>query len=717
MAVQRTLAGFIATLLCFASLNAQAAAHARTSLALEAAAAEPGATVFAALRFEMEDGWHIYWKNGGEGGLGQPPKITWQLPPGVTVGEILWPVPEKLPVPNATTYTLHGEVALLVPLKLPADLKPGLLEISAKIVWLECEKACVQSRANVTNRLEIAAQMQPSGDAALFAMWRGKLPQTEPKLTLTATWAGPATGDTRPLLLEWPSPNKPDHADFFPNPAETFEVGADTEALTDTPGKVRLRKLVQKSEGDWPQEVSGLAIMEAGGQTEAAEVKATVGEVSARTGAATMPAAGPNQSLGLMLLYAFLGGLILNVMPCVLPVIALKILGFVSQAKQSPRRVRQLGLLYTAGVLVSFLVLAAFVIGIQSAGQRAGWGMQFSNPYFIVALTALVTLVALNLFGVFEVTLSGRVMGAAGDLAAHEGGPGAFFNGVLATVLATPCTAPYLGFALGFAFSQSAAIIALMFLTVGLGLAAPYLVLSWQPGWLKFLPKPDAWMEKFKIAMGFPMLATAVWLASLATSFYGERTWWLGVFLVCLGAAAWTFGEFFQRGSKRRGLALVITLLLLFVGYAWALNDGLRWRAPDTGNSAEHSLNHAPEGYAWRPWTTEAVTEARVMNRVVVVDFTAKWCQICNVSVKPAFESKAVTERLRELDAVALLADYTLRPQTITDELAKFNRAGVPMVLVYPRDRKQPPVVLREPLPYPASYSPEILDALDKAAR
>src|SRR5439155_6610104 len=230
--------------------------------------------------------------------------------------------------------------------------------------------------------------------------------------------------------------------------------------------------------------------------------------------AATPPAsaagdfAPPTESkpLALVLVFAFLGGLILNVMPCVLPVIALKILGFVQQSQASPARVRKLGLIYGAGVLVSFLALAGVVIGVQQAGRAASWGMQFQNPKFLIAMTVLVTLVALNLFGVFEVLLGGSALSAAAELASQEGNAGAFFNGVLATALATPCTAPFLGVALGFAFAQSAAIIVLMFLTIGLGLALPYVLLSFAPGLLKFLPKPGAWMEKFKVAMGFPML-------------------------------------------------------------------------------------------------------------------------------------------------------------------------------------------------------------------
>jgi thiol:disulfide interchange protein DsbD len=372
--------------------------------------------------------------------------------------------------------------------------------------------------------------------------------------------------------------------------------------------------------------------------------------------------------------------------------------------------------LYTLGVIASFLVLAGIVIGVKAAGQKAGWGMQFSNPQFIVMLTAIVTLVALNLFGVFEVTLGGAAMGAASEAASRHGGAGAFMNGVLATILATPCTAPFLGAALGFAFVQPSHVIVLFFVTVALGLATPYLLLSWNPKWLKFLPKPGAWMERFKVAMGFPMLATAVWLFSLTTTFYGDRSWWLGVFLVFVGAAAWTFGTFVQHGQKHRIAGLVAVLALLGTGYAWALDAQLRWRSPDAGTESVLPAL-APKGYPWKRWSPDAIEKARNEGHPVVVDFTAKWCLTCNVSVKPAFETKDVIEKMKAINAEALLADFTTYSPEILQELERFGRGGVPLVLVYPADASKPPLVLPEPLPYPAPYSPTIVNALDKVAK
>jgi thiol:disulfide interchange protein DsbD len=398
-------------------------------------------------------------------------------------------------------------------------------------------------------------------------------------------------------------------------------------------------------------------------------------------------------------------------MPCVLPVIALKILGFVSEAKSSPRRVRVLGLIYALGVLVSFLTLATIVLGVKAAGHKAGWGMQFGNPVFLVCLTTLVTLVALNLFGIFEVTLGGRAMDTASDLSAKNGAPGAFFNGVLATALATPCTAPFLSIALGFAFAQGAVVVLLIFSAVAAGLASPYVLLTWNPAWLKFLPKPGAWMEKFKMAMAFPMFLTAVWLLNLAAGNYGERAVWLGIFLVLIAMAAWIYGEFVQRARSGRLLGLVTFVAVILASYVMVLEKQLHWRKPVLpANMAIN--NHDLESIAWEPWTPETVAKARATGRPVLVDFTADWCLTCQVNKRSSIETAEVFKKIHELNAIALLADYTHFPDRITTELNHFNRAGVPLVLVYPKNPDAEPAVLPEVL------TPGIvLNALDRAAK
>ncbi len=665
-------------------------------------------------------------------------KIEWQLPPGVTAGDIQWPLPEKLPPAEVTTYGYNHEVVLLVPLKIAADLKPGpLLDLKAKVSWLECKEVCIPASANVQAKLNMGRETRISADAAIIDLWNSKTPKSATNLFAFAWWKGSANDDPRSLAIQIKLP-KPDKADFFSDPSNNFEIQPATKFIFDEySNSILLDKLVKKFSGHWPKEISGVIVTENGNLRSGFEVKLPVSDqaptgetISAqmpqisRTGVppvsnfsgqnmetGKMPAL-PPPPLWKMLLYAFIGGLILNIMPCVLPVIALKILGFINHGQHEPRRVRTLGLVYAAGVLVSFLALAAVVIGVKTAGYHAGWGMQFGSPVFIVVLTTLITLVALNLFGVFEVTLGGRALSAAGQLASKQGAPGAFFNGLLATALATPCTAPFLAPALGFAFAQSSSLILLIFLFVGLGLAAPYIVLSWNPAWLKFLPKPGAWMEKFKIAMGFPMLATAVWLFNLAFDYYGKNVLWLGVFLVVVAFAAWIFGELFQRGRTRRGLALVIALILLIGGYAYALEDQLHWRTPMVIADATGSLQESPDGIDWQRWSPQAVAQARSEGRPVLVDFTADWCLTCQVNKKIAIEIPSVRQRLKDVNAVALVGDYTHFPDNITAELNRYSRAGVPLVLVYPKDLEAQPIVLPEVL------TPGIvLGALDRAAR
>ena len=678
--------------------------HTQVSLIFPVTAAHPGDTVNAGLRLVMDPGWHTYWKNPGE--AGEATTITWQLPPGVTADAIQWPLPHKLPPAEVTTYGYQKEVVLIIPLHLPTNLPAGLLNLAAKVTWLECKESCLPQKLDITATLNIGGDVQPSADAALLTKWEGRLPKSVANLTAQSGWEAAAKGDTRQLLLAFQPAAFKDltgvTADFFPGASDNYTIESATESVPATTG-LCLRKAVRKFSGDWPKTLSGLIVLEQEGERTGYEISLPIADhppapdkpLTAGTAAAPPSAATtPEKPLALILLYAFIGGLILNIMPCVLPVIALKILGFVNEAKSEPRRVRALGAIYAIGVLVSFLALAGMVIGLQSAGRLVGWGVQFSSPAFVISLTVLVTLVALNLFGLFEVTLGDRTSNLAGNLSAKHGAAGAFFNGALATALATPCTAPYLGYALGFAFAQPAAIIILIFLTSGLGLAAPYLLLSWNPKWLKFLPKPGAWMEKFKIAMGFPMLASALWLFTLAAgSLSKDGVLRFGLFLIALAFAAWVWGEFVQRGSKRRVLAGFVSLLLVTSAGAYAY-----YQTPDQIN--------------WQPWSTEAVAQARASGKPVLVDFTADWCLTCQVNKKTSIEVASVRAKINSLGAVALVGDYTHSPDVMTRELNKYHRAGVPLVLVFPADPAKDALVLPEVL------TPGIvLDALAQAAK
>ncbi|MBN2506998.1 MAG: thioredoxin family protein [Verrucomicrobia bacterium] len=671
----------------------------KVRLLLSAERARPGDTVWAAVELTMARGWHTYWRNGGD--AGGPTEIEWALPGGVRAGEIEWPLPEKHVTGPLTSYVYHDRVLLRVPLTLGTNVPPGPAELKANVTWLECEELCLQGTGTVSARLHVGIDRKPSPDAAAIEAARQAVPQPAADLPVRLRWEPPLDAETRPLLFEWDLPAPPATVDFLPYAFETFEVQADTERLPGEAGRVRFRKRIVLREGDWPREVAGVLVRQEtrGGPRQAHEVRLTIGS----TAAAARSGAGLGTLL-LMLTFGFLGGLMLNVMPCVLPVIALKVLGFVNQSKEEPARVRQLGLVYGGGVVLSFLVLAALAVAVQQAGGLAGWGTAFQNPQFRVGITVLMTLVALNLFGVFEVTLSGSAMGAASVLTAKSGSAGAFFNGVLATVLATPCTAPFLGVALGFAFTQAPAVVVLMFASAGAGLALPFVLLCWHPAWLKWLPKPGRWMERFKVAMGFPMLATAVWLFWVTATRLGSAgVLWFGLFLVMLALAAWVLGEFVQRGTRRKGLAAAISLLIAATAYGWILEGQLHWRRPPAA---------AEDNIPWQPWSPEAVANARKAGRPVLVDFTADTCLNCQVNKVTSLDIAATRAKLKEINAVALIGDYTDQDPAIARELQRFGRPGVPLVLVYPKNPDKPPIVL------PAILTPGIvMDALRQAAQ
>ncbi len=663
-------------------------------------AAKPGSTVMAGLALTMDDGWHTYWINAGEAGFAT--SVEWELPKGVTAGQVQWPMPGKFTAFGSIGYGYHDKTILLVPLAIAADIAPGQATISGKVSWLECKELCIPRDQQVSATLTIAGTAKLSADAAELDATKKKLPKADVRLAVKAWWDGAVKDDERTLLIEFDAGQAGADADFFSMPSESFDVSPESEVTASGDAKVRIKKTVMKFEGAWPRELAGLAVrsLKDHDKTEAFEVKfpilASASGAAGTTMSQTPPPATADKSLWRMLLYAFIGGLILNVMPCVLPVISLKILGFVNQSKESPARVRLLGMLYGAGVVVSFLVLAGVVIGVKSAGELASWGMQMSNPQFVVLLTVLIMLVALNLFGLFEVTL-GSVGAAAGSVATREGAGGAFFNGVLATVLATPCTAPFLAPALGFAFTQTAAVIVLMFVTVALGLAFPYVALSWNPKLLRFLPKPGLWMEKFKVAMGFPMLATGVWLFTVSIEYYGGRVLWFGIFLTVIAMAAWVFGEFFQRGIKRRGLALGIAGALTLGGVVFGLEGQMQWRTPTDPLAAKAGVvQDFPGGIRWHRWSPEAVAKAREAGQPVLVDFTAKWCATCIWNKKTSIDIESVGAVMADKNFKAFRADYTRRPDYITEELRDRGRAGVPLVLVFPADKTREPEMLPE---------------------
>lgn len=669
----------------------------RAELLPGAVAVRAGEEILIGVKFTLPKNFHIYWRHSGESG--QATKITWKLPPGVTVGDPLWPAPEKLLLDLGAgpeiAFVYSHEAILLFPVTVGSGVPMGNLALAAKAEWLECDdKSCVPGSAQLAAEIQVAAATVASGHASTLQAAREKAPALNPPGSVRAFWTGNAVDQVRPLVIEWVG--GPPRADFYPYLAEGVRFGPRTEVQKTPDGRVRIALKVETEGAVWPTQVTGLLAIDGGGGSFeitrgiAADEQATppgvmtnapVARALAGTGGEARPA-----PLGMLmaLVFAFVGGLILNIMPCVLPVISLKILGFVRQAKESPAQVRKLGLMYALGVLVSFLVFAGVVVGIKAAGESASWGMQFQNPYFLVGLMTLVVLVTLNLFSVFEVTAGSGGMGTAGQLSRREGSVGAFFNGVLAVVLATPCTAPFLAPALGFAFAQPALIVFLIFVTIAAGLAAPYVVLTWNPALLRFLPKPGDWMIQFKHFMAFPMMATSVWLYTLAAEHYADVGYfWLGIWIVVVCLAAWVYGQFVQGRSERRAIPGMVVAALLAIGYFWILESEVRWRQPrQRTESGSDLIVHG--GITGRRWSAETVAKIQAEGRPILVDFTAEWCPNCKANWRRAIDTESVRAVLKRLNVQVLIADYTHRDERITEELKKWDRAGVPMVLVYP---------------------------------
>jgi thiol:disulfide interchange protein DsbD len=389
-------------------------------------------------------------------------------------------------------------------------------------------------------------------------------------------------------------------------------------------------------------------------------------------------------------------------MPCVLPVIALKVFGLVRMAGDKPQKVRRLGLMFSLGILASFLVLALLVILLKTAGQQVGWGFQFQEPLFVIVMSAIVFAFGLSLFGVYEIRLPGAAVAGVGRALDRKEGSGylaSFGEGVFATILATPCTAPFLGSALGFAFAQPAHIILLVFMSVACGMALPYLAVTVRPAWLRFLPKPGDWMVRVKEFMGFLMMATLLWLLYVLGKQLGmEAVIWTGAFLLAVGIACWLIGRFATlTASRGKTFATWATaLVILAAGYWIFLESILNVRSVIAGQTAEAHDSPAVDGVRWEPFSVPSLEAHLQSGKTVFLDFTAEWCLTCKVNEKAVLADEEVVRRLKAPGVVAVKADWTARNPEITRLLTQFGRSGVPLYVVFPAGRPAEPIVLPE---------------------
>lgn len=698
----------------------------------------PGGTVLVGVHLHQEPGWHTYWKNGGDAGL--PTEIAWELPEGWSASEILWPTPHRyVEAGDLTTFGYSDDPVLFAEITAPAGAT-GEATLRARVDWLMCKELCIPGDAEVELTLQVGGEGAPvpARDLALIAASRERLPSgadaldgLDVQVHLDLSAVPPGQSAQAALVVEGH-----DTASFewFPEYAEGLFVDAVVEANEEDRLLVGLPFELEPSVEDEALAWGGvLVLVDAQGAETYVEVDIDVpvagpgDPVEARspeifaallgagggglfdTEFTTDTAAGAEGSLAYFFLLALVGGVILNVMPCVLPVLSLKVMGFVSHAGEHKSVQIRLGLMFAAGVLASFLALAIVVVALQAAGDQLGWGFQFQNPVFVLIMAAVVFAFGLSLFGVYEIVLPIQVGGGGRGGAYAE----SFMNGILATALATPCTAPFLGTALGFAFTQPAFVIIGIFLTIGVGLSLPYVILAANPGLLRFVPKPGAWMDTFKQGMGFLLMATLIWLLWVL----GQQVGIDGVvasliFLLVLGFALWMYGRLLGLSSSTPRRVVVWTIMLALVAGSWwqFVRGPLSAEAIAASGAGAQVASHGGGTDAWAPFSVAALEAEVNAGNTVFIDFTAAWCTTCKVNEKTVIMTQPVLDKIEELGVKTFVGDWTNRDEEITRVLRRFGRSGVPFYAVFPAGRLDAPIVLPEIITQGL-----VLDALEEA--
>lgn len=655
--------------------------------------AAPGSTVVVAIRQKITPGWHTYWRNPGDSG--GPTTLDWTLPQGVKAGGITWPLPERQRLMSLINYGYSGEVYLPVMIEVPASARPGTtLPLIVDALFLVCsDQMCVpvpmQLRLDLPVRegappldakygaaiqAVLEAAPRPAGIDATVALSNGVL-------TLSAT-GGPLAGA------------KITRAHFFPFEGGIIDHAADqtgqrganglTLSLAQG-GEIRAKGLTEPISGVLATDIGAWEITANPGQPLAGA--SGQGALSGEAGDGKPSTGLDPAAIAQSAVFALIGGLILNLMPCVFPILAMKAASLAATAHQA-REARRDGLLFGVGVLATFLGLAGLLLALRAGGQAIGWGFQLQSPAVIAGLSLLMLAVGLNLSGVFQIG-AGLQGAGSGRLSRLSGGAGAFFTGVLAVVVAAPCTAPFMAAALGAALVMPWPAALLVFLMLGLGLALPYVAISFSPGLLRRFPRPGPWMDRLKGLLAFPMYGAAQWLAWVFSRQTGADG--LGLLLIAGLTAAlglWLFGlTQTERAHGRKGLiAGLAAVIVLAATLGLAVLAG---RSPvvDDGPSSEGRALSA------QPWSAEAVRAAQGQGRPVLVNFTADWCVTCKINERAALSSPRVAEALQQANAVYLVGDWTRRDDAITHELERRGRSGVPLYLLYPAAGGEPRIL------------------------
>jgi thiol:disulfide interchange protein len=699
-------------------------------------AVAPGETVRVGLHLEQQAGWHTYWKSPGE--IGLPTDITWTFPAGWSAaGPYVYPVPHRFEMDDLVSYGYDDQVLLYVDVPVPADATPGPVEVSATATWLVCKSTCIPGETAVKLPLTVAAASVASVQSGAFDAWKARhplAPAAVPGLSVDGIVDHEVIGPNAPFkaLFDVKVAGKKlkvsgvkDQPTFIP--AVGFDWNLKSVAVTEV-GE-GLQVLVRaETYGPEPlpakDEVGGLLQVEIDGKSVATEfaiplvwgpapkagaaerfvaaeaaaapkTESAGGAKSAESDEVVVPAAALPVSGPVAVVMALIGGLILNVMPCVLPVLMLKLYGLVEQANVTRREQIVMASSYGAGVLLSFWGIAASAAALRAIlGTQISWGMQFQYPEYVAGLATVVFAFGLSLLGVFELPAIGA--DSAARASDQEGPVGMFFSGVFAVAVATPCTAPFMGPALGFAMGAPIPWMFAVFTALAVGMAAPFLLVAAFPALYKLLPAPGPWMETFKQVLGFTLIATTVWLVDVLVAQIGpDRTVGFLVFLVFVAIGAWVFGKWgglAESGTRQLG-ALAAGGLIATLGGCLVLDLKMDETPVCDDGAVAADLDFAT-AIPWQPFSEKRLEG--LADKPVFIDFTAEWCLSCKANEKAVLETATVRQSMKELGVVPLKADWTRKDPVISAWLTRHGRAGVPMYLVIPADRSRQAQVLPE---------------------
>jgi thiol:disulfide interchange protein DsbD len=689
--IRQLLAALVAALAMLGGAHAAPVrtGHVTAELVSDLAALVPGTTTTLALRLAIDRGWHTYWRNPGESGL--PTTLDWHLPPGYAAGDIAWPAPRALPAGPLMNYGYEGEVFHLVPVTVPASAAPGSrVALAARADWLVCKETCIPEGADLTLELPVAAVAEPSRWHDAIAATRAALPAPLP-----SGWQAHASASGAVITLTLDAPanaGNPGRLQFFAVDERRIEPSAAQKRVTSANGTYALQLPVSHElSGDFTR-LQGVLRAEKGIASEGRLASAVALDVPL----AGTPAAGPKPvqaaapdlalpapsgvtalSLPLALAFAFGGGLLLNLMPCVFPILSLKALGLATSAADDARASRRDGVAFAAGVVLAFAALGIALAALRAAGDELGWGFQLQSPGVVTSLAILFFVMALNLSGVFE--FGSLVPSRVASWSHANRHVNAFASGVLAVAIASPCTAPFMGAALGYALGERTQVTLGVFVMLGLGMALPYAVLAWFPQWRRVLPRPGAWMQRLKQLLAFPLYATVAWLVWVLAAQVGiDAVIRIGVVLVLTAFALWAWRAW-RAAAHRAWSVVALAGALAGLLVAWPLF---------AGGPATPDVPSARAANGWQAYSPAAIAELTAEGRPVFVDFTAAWCITCQVNERFVLNDARVREAFARGNVALVRADWTRRDADITEALAALGRSGVPAYVIYRKGRE-----------------------------